>query len=257
MFTLGAFDAAATDGLTAILRTWNSLPAPEVQTVETPGVDGALYAETTLGQGAWTFDLYAIADTPDQVLAIAHQVAGALNPKKGLRPFTIDDPGWVWQAAAASPLEWARGLWHPGVQCQLLAEVTLVTPDPYAYAAPDETWQRTTPGGLTFTRQLGNAPSHPTIEVQATLTAAQKVTITIAGRSIDVTGPLTSSQVLRLDYHTLDFGVWQGAEKVASAVPRMSSYHRPELPAGEPVTTSVGTTGTLHQFRVAANSRRI
>lgn len=257
MFTFGSFDATSTPGLAAVLVAWPGMPGVELRTVASPGRDGVFFADASLSAGSFSFDLVVVHADPLQALAIASAVTEALNPRLGQQALMVDvAPGWVWSAVPASLAEWERAGWRPGSECRLRSRVEFTCPDPYGYAIPDESWQRSTPGGLTVTRAKGNVESFPRIEVQATLTAGQSVTVTVGGRAVTVTGPLSSSQVLRLDYAVMDFGIWEGDTKVASAVPRMSSFERLRLPVGQTVT-SVACSGTLHEFRIAANSRRI
>lgn len=257
MFTFGTFDATSTDGLSAVLTVWPGLPAVELHTVASPGRDGVFHAGASLAAGTFVFDLVVVDPDPLRAVELTQEISAALDPRAGLQTLMIDvAPGWTWGAVVASLDEWQRSGWRPGSECRLRSKLTLTCPDPHGYAAPDETWQRTTPGGLTVNRTKGNVDSFPRIEIVASLTSAQSVSVTIAGRTVTVAGPLTSGQTLVLDYEAMDFGIWAGDTKLASAVPRMSSFERLRLPMGQ-TSTSVACTGTLHQFRVAANSRRI
>jgi phage-related protein len=255
-FVFGGFDTALSDGVTATLQTWPSMPGVTVETVDVPGMDGAFFAGSRLGQGGFVFDVVLQADTPAGVLALADQVSAACDQDLGLQDLTPEGAeGWVWRAVAAAPVAWPRGLWVPGLECQLRDVLSFQCPDPYGYRQVDELFTGPGPGAVTVNRQYGNRASFPKIEIQGALTVSQTVTLTVGGIAVQVTGPLTSGQVLRLDYQSMDFGVWAGATKVASAVPRMSRYDRLTLPIGN-ATVALATTGTVSGVNVWANSRR-
>ena len=259
MFTFGPLDANNTPGLMAILKDVEHLPEVQLATVASPGRDGVFFAEAAHGPGKWVFDLTAVAATPNEVTATAAQVAEALSPRLGIQPLTMSiAPGFGWGAVLAQELRWTRGHWAIGAECQLNATATFTTPDPYGYAIVDDTWNWTTTGSRTATLNKGNTGSRPTIEARAVLTAAQTITITIDGTPVQVTGPLTAAQKLRLDYTSMDFGIWNtaGTVKQTSAAPRMDRFDQLELPPGDS-TIAVATTGTLTELTVRANSRRI
>lgn len=261
MFTFGTFDAHEAPGLAAVLVSWPGMPDVAMHTVASPGRDGVFFAEAGITSGAFTFDLVAMAAEPADVLAIASEVAGALNPRDGQQLLTVDiAPGWVWNAVLESRIDWARSGWEPGHECRLLASVEFNTPDPYGYAAPDETWIWSTPGAREISRTMGNVDSLPAFEIRAVLSAGQHVTVAVDGASVRVDGPLTAAQAMRLDYRTMGFGIWNaaGTTKLASLVDRMSTFERLTLPkAGEPATVTTSTNGTLEQIRFEAQSRRL
>lgn len=257
MFTFGDYTADPNRGVTAILEHWPNLPGLDNHAVESPGRDGSFYATSSLAEAEFTFATLLEAPSPAAVLGLADELTAACDPRNGPRPLAINvAPGWRWGAILGGPLEWERVLWTPGLRCQLAAAVTFICHDPHGYAVPDETWERTTPGGLSVTRRKGNTASFPTIEIRGSLSASQTVTITVSGTSVQVRGPLTATQVLRLDYQAMDFGIWQGTTKVASVAARMNNFTRLQLPAGQTMV-SVATTGALSSLRVEANSRRI
>lgn len=263
MFTFGGFDAMAVPGLYAVLSAWPGMPEVQLHTVASPGRDGVFFADAALSSGEWTFDLTAVASSPEAVLAITDQVAHALNPRQGQQALRVDvAPGWTWSAVVSSLSSWSRVFWVPGSECRLSATVTLATPDSYGYATPDEEWSwgqgaSNLAGGVTLTREKGNADSFPTIEIGGVLSAAQSVTLSLDGQPVTVTGPLATGQVMRLDYADMDFGVWSAAGvKVRSLVPSMSSFTRLTLPVGES-TFAASSGGTLSSVKVQANSRRV
>lgn len=254
MFTFGTYTASP-PSVVAVLDQWTTLPGLSVDTVERAG-DGQFYAGGKLDPTQLSFNVRLQADTPGAVLTLADKLGGACHPSHGLQTLRINVlPGWAWGAAVAAEIPWTRGAWHPGARCQLLGKLVFTCPDPYAYADPDETWLRTGPGALHATRRLGNTPSRPTLELRGNLSPSHTITLNIAGTPLTVTGPLPPSQVLRLDYRSMDFGRWQGTTKIASALPQMSTYTRPALPVG-PFTITAATTGVLTELRVNANSRR-
>jgi len=254
MFQYGEFNTSDVDGLEAVLQSWPGLPGLAIETVEVPGQDGAFYAAGRLGQGGFGFDLTITSDTPAGALSLASGVAEACAPSHGLQPLALDlAPGWVWYAAAAAELKWARGLWVPGAQCTLKAPLTFQCPDPYGYAVPDETASGTTTATIDRTR--GNVTSWPRIEVQGTFTA---VHLDVGGDGLDVEVAVAAGERLVLDYADMDFAVWDaaGTSKLRHATKGMSHYDRLALPLGETVVTATPTGGTVTALAIKANSRR-
>jgi len=259
-FVYGSFDTASVTGLTAVLQKTTNLPGLSLATISAAGQDGAFYASSSLGQGSWVFDLTLEAGTPSEVLSLADLITAALDPSDGLQDLRIDPyTGWIWRAIASAQIQWTRQMWTPaGPVCQLVGTVAFACPDPYSYASPDESVAWTTTGTRTFTRQKGNMRSYPLLDIKGTLSSSQSVTVTINDTTVTVTGPLTSSQILRLDYKSMDFGLWNTAAttKTASVVGRMSSFDRLCLtPSGNTVTVAV-SGGTMTQCLLQANSRR-
>src|SRR5699024_8638429 len=108
----------------------------------------------------------------------------------------------------------------------------------------------------------GNTRAWPTIEIESTMTADDDVTVTVnrTGRDdhvVKIQGPLASSQMMRLDYDTMEFAVWQGETKVASLVNRMDNLDRLDFRQLEATTVTVTFSGTATGTAVVyPNSRR-
>lgn len=248
-FKFGDFDTAATPGMLATLQAWPGL-ALTPETVDL--LDGAFYARTRTGSVAFTFDVLLKASTPAGVLAMRDTFVAGVAPHLGLRALTPEaGEGWVWWASTSAIPEFKRGLWVKGVECQLSSEVSFLVPDGVGWAYPDDTADGVQ--AVTLTRMKGNLPSFPTITVEGPFAG---VTLNVGGRTLVVDVPVPAGRRLVLDYRTFDFGVWQGATKVAHAAPGMSTLERMSLPMGATTITATATGGAVSSLSVAANSRR-
>jgi len=257
-FTYGSFSTASMTGLKAGLKNWIALPSLALDMVDAPGSDGAFYAGVNLGtHPGFVFDVYIQGASRAGCQTMVDEFTRAVSPLSGLQNLTPGGyEGWVWRAVLANQIQWAWGTWLPGSPWQMRADVAFLCPDPYGYATPDEGITWTTVGSRAFTRALGNTASHPTLDITGTLTSSQTVTVTVNGVAVAVTGPLTSSQILRLDYQSMDFGIWTGSTKTANIVSRMSVFDRLSLNPGAN-TVTVATSGTIASCQLQANSRRV
>ena len=258
-FTFGGFNTATMPGLFAGMKSWISLPGLSLDTVDAPGSDGVFFAGANLGaHPGFAYDVYVQASSRAGCQTMVDHLTQTLSPMAGLQDFTPGGwEGWVWRAVLARQSEWSFGTWLPGSPWQMRCDMAFYCPDPYGYASPDEGVTWTTAGSRTFTRLLGNMTSYPSFDIKGTLNSSQAVTLTVNGTAVTVTSPLTSSQLLRMDYQTMDFGVWDstGTTKLSSVVGQMSAFDRLTLPVGAS-TVALATTGTLTSCQMQANSRR-
>lgn len=256
-FTLGNFNTDSMAGLTASLVSWPMAPvSPSFD--DLPAGDGALFYQSNLTKTTWTFNLQLDAASYGEVMNKADQLSAIFHPLKGLQAFSPEGAtAWVWQAIASTGIQWQRDkvLWFPNGFCRLEGQVVLTTPDPYGYAAQDEVFTLASAGTLAINRQKGNIASWARLEFKGVLTASQSLNVAQTA----VSGPLGATQVMVLDYNTLDFGVWDAGmtTKLANIVQRMSSYDRIGLPVGASTLTASVTGGTFTQLTVRANSRRV
>lgn len=255
-FTFGTFDTDEAGAVATLLRL-PSFAGLTVDTLEAAGSDGLILGGTTRSKATYEFDVITAASpTPAAAGDARDAIALALDPARGLGDLSFDAaPGWLWRAIVAAPIEWERHSWWPG-SYRFRGTVSFDALEAYGRLADDERWTYTGPGNRTVTRAKGNARSYPTVEIEGTLTAAQKVTVTVGDVVVAVSGPLTAGQVLRLDYDRFDFGRWSGSTKVASAIGAMSTLDRAELWPHAATPFRVSTTGTATRAELIANSRR-
>lgn len=255
-FTFGEFDSDSL-GLIATLRELPSVDGLQIETLEAVGTDGRVLGGTTRSGASFTFDVVLSGSSPVEAAALRDAIALALDPARGEQRLTFDAlPGWQFAGILAARIGWQRVTWDAQAGYKLRADVTFDCLEAFGRPAAEEVWQYLTPGTRTVKRELGNARSYPTVEVEGALTAAQKMTVTVGDLVVDVSGPLQAGQVLRLDYDKFDFGRWVGPVKVASVVRGMSTLDRAEMWPDEDVTFKIATTGSVTRTALVANSRR-
>ncbi|WP_197517362.1 phage tail family protein [Microbacterium karelineae] len=254
-FTYGSFTTDSL-GLIATLTAWPSLAGLQLETLEAPGTDGLILGGATRSSTRFAFDVIVSGETPEDAATKRDSLVLALDPARGERQLQIDAmPGWQWRAIAAGGIDWERLTWDTGLGFQFRGEVAFEVLSAYGRPTADETWSYAAPGSRQITRQEGNARSFPTVEIEGTLSSSETVTVRVGDVVTTIPGPLTSAQVLRLDYDTFDFARWNGSTKVASVVRPMTSLDRAELWPHEAATFAVSTTGTVSAVRLYANSR--
>lgn len=255
-FKFGSYDSAAS-GLTATLRRLPSFQGLQLETLAAPGTDGQFFGGATLDGAKFEFDTIIHGETPTDAALKRDQLGLALDPARGEAWLTFDAaPGWRWLSILSGVVNWERLTWDAALGFQFRADVTFAALEAFGRLVDDEEWTRSSPGSLAIERQHGNARSFPTIELVGTLNASQSATVSVAGVSCTVQGPLTPSQVLRLDYDRFEFARWSGATKVASVVRKMSNLARPVLWPHAPTTLTVSTAGSITSVKLKANSRR-
>lgn len=249
---LDGVPASSLAGVDAGVLQRPSLGGLEVESVSAPGARGRVVADSTQAAVAWLFEVDVEGATPEQIEERVRAFTAWVDPRRGTRSLTLfAGDEWSWpEAIVVGGFDWTDygSFWR--------AEVTVET-NPDAVPKVDETWSRSGAGSVTVNRQKGEAPSYPTIEVKGTLAAAQTVTVTVGSFSTVVTGPLTSTQTLRLDYENFEFARWTGTSKTASLIPKMSNLDRLELWPDTAYTVTVATTGTVSSVTVKANSRNV
>lgn len=258
-FIYGGVSTATLEGVTTSLQEHHSLGGLTVETVKAPGVDGEQLAATSRDRTEWQFVVLVEGASPGQALERAAQFAAFIDPERGaqtLNPTGIVEPtAWHYpDAIAAGPIDWARHTWDNGNGYQLRGKLSM-TSSPHARPDVDEHWALSSAGTVAVRRTLGGASSYPTLTLRGTLASGDTATITVGDWQLVIQGPLTASQVAKLDYENFDFAIWDGSTKVASLVPRMSQLDRLKLWPGIDYSVDVATTGTLTQLRVDPNTR--
>ena len=255
-FTFGNFNSDSL-GLIATLRAYPSLGGLGLETLEAPGTDGLILAGATRSSTQFEFDVIIRGSSPEEVAAHRDDLVLALDPARGERQLGIDAaPGWCWAAIASVGIDWERLTWDDGLGFQLRGDVVFDALSAYGRLVEDESWSYASAGTRTVTRREGNARSFPTVEVRGTIAAGEHVTVEVGDVAVQVSGPLSSGQVLRLDWDAFDFGRWSGSRKVASSVRSMSTLDRPVLWPNEATRFRVAATGTVTAAALFANSRR-
>ncbi|AZV01725.1 minor tail protein [Microbacterium phage Schubert] len=255
-FKLGTFDSDNIEGFKAILTAWPMLPN-EIHLDDLPAGDGALYYRSRMTQTEWEFRLEVTGTDLSDVLAKADQISQALNPKMhGLQDFTPNPhEGWTWKGVLAGPVSWERDqvLWFSdqGVS-RLHGSATVATPNPYGYAAVSAV-SLSAPGALALAAG-GNTSFLPTIEFRGVLSSSQS----FSAGGTTVTGPLTASQTLVLDFENLDFYIKNTSTgaKVRNVADRITEFERLEGVGSLNVPVSI-SGGTFTQAVGRVNARKI
>lgn len=203
-FKLGTFDTDDMVGLKAILQEWPMLPV-EVAFEDLPSGDGSLYYRSQMKMTEWKFDLEVTGTSVTDVMAKADLISLALNPKLGgLQTFIPNaaGAGWSWQGLLSEPISWKRDkvVWFSDRTCRLSGVATISTPNPYGISAGAPVLLAA-PGTLHLTGG-GNTSFRPYLEFRGALTSAQWL---LLGGTMQVAGPLLSTETIVLDFNTLDF----------------------------------------------------
>lgn len=254
-FQLGTFDSDSIQDFKAILTEWPALPV-DLHLDDLPAGDGALYYRARMTETEWVFKLELTGTDVADVLAKADAVSAALNPKlHGAQDFTPNafDP-WVWQGVLGAPITWERDsiVWFSDRTCRLLGEATVVTPNPYGYAAGSPTVLSSSVEAVLPVG--GNTSAFPIVEFRGVLNSAQAFTL----NGMQVQGPLTASQTLVLDFEAMDFYIKNTATgaKVRNVADRFTNFKRLEATDSIALTAGV-TAGTYTTATARVNSRRI
>ncbi|WP_282824217.1 hypothetical protein [Gulosibacter sediminis] len=250
-FIYGGVDTETLPGVDAGVVEWPSLYGLEVDEIDSVGIFARIVGGVSRSRTQFVFEVEISGATIEEALERADVFAELVDPARGVRDLDPHGSGeWVWPDAILS----GEIIWEG--HGRFVKGRAIFEAAPFGKPAVDESWQRSGAGSLTFTRSMGNTSALPTVEIRGTLSAAQTVTVTVGSYTNTIRGPLTSAQVMRLDFENFEFAVWAGTTKVASLVPRMSELDPLELWTKTAYTLSVASTGTVSQVLVKANSRK-
>lgn len=139
-------------------------------------------------------------------------------------------------------------------------DLTFLCPDPYAYAAADETFDIASAGTHTVSRSLGNAYSQPVYSLTGVIPSGTSsyISITTNGSELRVTGKLSSGETLVIDSSLMTAKVVDSeGNTLRNGLPLLSELNFPTLNVGEnTVTVAVsGSTVTFTELNISARSR--
>lgn len=242
----------------ANLRVLPSFSGMEVDSLSPPGTDSRIFAGVTREATRLEYDVFLNARTQSAVEGMRDELISRLDPARGPQRMIIEEsPAWCWQMVPVEVVDWQR-LARTGMFLQLATSIAF---ESFGDASARQVTpvSQTLPSNATtaLVAPVGNTRCWPTVEIQGTLTAAQSVNVEFPGFAVNVKGPLASTQVMRLDWDTMDFAVWNGSSKVRSLVPDMSHFDRPVLWPGATGNVRVWPSGgTLTRRTIFPNSRR-
>lgn len=186
-------------------------------------------------------------NTERELLTVKDNLAGWLNPDKGLCPLILDsEPDRVYYARISDGLVYERMVRTTGT-----FDLTFFCPDPFAYALEDEVFSLNQSGDIT--RIKGNCDSLPVLEVVGSLLdTSQQIRIGINDEVMKICGPLGVSDVLVVDTSDMTVILKQSGE---NALHNLSNFVFPPLRKGTNTITIGVTGGSFVELTVRARSR--
>lgn len=262
-FAFGPFEfSTLSEGNFAIKREFPWVSGLSIESLEIPGMERRRFLETNRPTTVAEFDMILRGDTEEQVEEVKNTVEIYLDPAQGPQRLILDEwPEWYWDAAVSGEVMWERIYWNCHSGYAYRGTVTFESYNDAAQRRVDED------AGVTVTAETpvslqGNTRAWPMFEVEGSIASGGYMDLLVT-RSIlpnflvRVEGPLSSGQVMRLDYDEMHFGVWEGDTKVASLVNRMNNLDRLEVRRLDNAEVSVGFSGSnTGTVTVYPNSRR-
>src|SRR5699024_343135 len=246
----------------ALRFEWEHLSGLGVESLEVPGMERRRFLETDRPRTRIEYTIILHSPTEQGVEDALDQFMIHIDPSNGpQRLIDKDYPEWYQMAAVSEEIIWERLTWDCATRGYRYQGVVIF--ETYGDASQRRVdGDAITVSGNTPIDLDGNTRAWPTIEIESSLTSRAVVTVRVrrTGRDdhvVKINGPLASNQVMRLDYDTMEFAVWQGETKVASLVNRMDNLDRLDFRQLEATTVTVTFSGTATGTAVVyPNSRR-
>lgn len=262
-FAFGPFQfSSLPEGNFAIKREYPWVSGLSIESLEIPGMERRRFLETNRPATVAEFDVILRGDSEEAVETIKNNVEIYLDPSLGPQRLVLDEwDEWYWDATVSGEVVWERLFWDCHAGYAYRATITFESYNDAAQRRIDEDAGIPITTGTSVELQ-GNTRAWPTFEVEGSITSGGYAEITVARETqpdftVRVDGPLTSGQVMRLNYDEMQFGVWDGETKVASLVNRMSTLERLEIRRLDLATASVGFSGSnTGTATIFPNSRR-
>ncbi len=244
------FDGISSDamGIKTRMDTESRIPDLRNQTEKISGKHGIYDFGETFSERIIEITCFIPpGNTERELLTLKDNLAGWLNPDKGLCPLILDsEPDRVYYARISDGLVYERMVRTTGT-----FDLTFFCPDPFAYALEDEVFYLNQSGDIT--RIKGNCDSLPVLEVVGCLLdTSQQIRIGINDEVMEICGPLGADDVLVVD--TNDMTVIS-KQTGANALYNMSNFVFPSLRKGTNTITIGVTGGSFAELTVRARSR--
>lgn len=244
-------------GIATRITTENRMPDLRNNTITMPGHEGVFDFGETIGERKIQISCFIPPGRSDEeFLALKDDIVAWLNPDNGLCPLILDkEPGRVYSARLNEGFSFDKA-----VRNSCTFDLVFLCPDPYAYAAVDETYEITKTGTHTLSRTLGNAYSLPVYSLKGVVPSGTNtyISITTNDSELRITGKLSSGETLVIDSSLMTAKVVDSeGNMLRNGLPLLSELNFPTLNVGEnTVTVAVsGSTVTFTELEISARSR--
>ena len=244
-------------GLATRITTENRMPDLRNNTVTMPGHEGVFDFGETVGERKIQISCFIPPGKSDaNFLDLKDEIVSWLNPDNGLCPLILDkEPGRVYSARLNEGFSFDKA-----VRNSCTFDLVFLCPDPYAYAATDETFTSSAAGTATISRSLGNAYSLPVYSLKGVIPSGTGtyITITTNGSKLKIIGSLASGETLVIDSALMTAKVVDAnGNTLRNGLPLLSELNFPTLNVGaNTVTVAVSdNTVTFTELEISARSR--
>lgn len=244
-------------GIATRITTEKRMPDLRNNTITMPGHEGVFDFGETIGERTIQISCFIPPGRSDEdFLALKDEIISWLNPDNGLCPLILDkEPGRVYSARLNEGFSFDKA-----VRNSCTFDLVFLCPDPYAYAAADETYDIASAGTHTLSRSLGNAYSQPVYSLTGVIPSGTSsyISITTNGSELKIIGRLNSGETLVIDSALMTAKVVDSeGNTLRNGLPLLSELNFPTLNVGEnTVTVAVsGSTVTFTELNISARSR--
>ena len=244
-------------GIATRITTENRMPDLRNNTISMPGHEGVFDFGETIGERKIQISCFIPPGRSDEeFLALKDDIVAWLNPDNGLCPLILDkEPGRAYSARLNEGFSFDKA-----VRNSCTFDLVFLCPDPYAYAAVDETYEIAATGTSEISRALGNASSLPVYSLKGVIPTGANtyISITTNGSELKIVGRLNSSETLVIDSTLMTAKVVDSeGNTLRNGLPLLSELNFPTLNVGEnTVTVAVsGSTVTFTELNISARSR--
>ncbi len=244
-------------GIATRITTENRMPDLRNNTITMPGHEGVFDFGETIGERKIQISCFIPPGKSDEdFLSLKDDIVAWLNPDSGLCPLVLDkEPGRVYSARLNEGFSFDKA-----VRNSCTFDLVFLCPDPYAYAATDETFDIATAGTSTISRSLGNASSLPVYSLTGVIPSGTGTYITITTNSseLKIIGKLASGETLVIDSSLMTAKVVDAeGNTLRNGLPLLAELNFPSLSVGtNTVTIAVtGNSVTFTELQISARSR--
>nr|DAX95985.1 MAG TPA: distal tail protein [Caudoviricetes sp.] len=244
-------------GIATRITTENRMPDLRNNTITMPGHEGVFDFGETIGERKIQISCFIPPGKSDEdFLSLKDDIIAWLNPDNGLCPLVLDkEPGRVYSARLNEGFSFDKA-----VRNSCTFNLTFLCPDPYAYAATDETYDIGSVGTHTVSRSLGNAYSLPVYSLKGVILSGTDtyITITTNDSELKIVGKLSTGETLVIDSAFMTAKVVDSnGDTLRNGLPLLSELNFPALDVGEnTVTVAIsGSTVTFTELQISARSR--
>ena len=243
-------------GLATRITTENRMPDLRNNTITMPGHEGVFDFGETVGERKIQISCFIPPGKSDaDFLDLKDAIVAWLNPDNGLCPLILDkEPGRVYSARLNEGFSFDKA-----VRNSCTFDLVFLCPDPYAYAATDETFSIAAEGTSTVSRSLGNAYSLPVYYLTGVIPSGEYITVTTNGSALQIDGTLSSGETLVIDSALMTAKVVDSnGDTLRNGLPLLSELNFPTLDVGaNTVTVAVSDDSavTFTELEISARSR--